>query len=246
MIPERRVASVSAFARALGGHTQPRGHAQPTIGGSLTLSIEAPAARRSLMEGIARTAAGVFGAAASSIALTDANTRELVYQSAWGAGAREIVGVRLPPGHGLAGSVVENGQPLAVPDCRTDPRFAARIAAGTGHVPYTMLVVPLMRLGRPIGVLSLLDRRDGGHYGPDDAERAALFAELAVTRDRSRQRGDAQPRARAGRGSCRPEPPARVQGRVARIGPGPFRSPRSADQVRLDQPRRRAGGRTAR
>ena len=44
-----------------------------------------------------------------------------------------------------------------------------------------MLVVPLMREGRPIGVLSLLDRRDGGSYGSDDAERAALFAELAVS-----------------------------------------------------------------
>ncbi len=175
MIPERRVASVAAFARALGANSQ------SSVGGSLTLSIEQPAARRGLIEGIARTAAGVFGAAASSIALTDANTGELVYQSAWGAGGREIVGVRLPPGQGLAGSVVENGQPLAVSDCRTDPRFASRIAAGTGHVPYTMLVVPLLRLGRPIGVLSLLDRRDGGHYGPDDAERAALFAELAVS-----------------------------------------------------------------
>jgi eukaryotic-like serine/threonine-protein kinase len=174
MVPERRVASVAAFARALGANTQ------PTIGGSLALSIDQPAARRSLIEGIARTAAGVFGAAASSIALTDANTHELVYQSAWGAGGREIVGVRLPPGHGLAGSVVDSGQPIAVSDCRTDPRFAARIAAGTGHVPYTMLVVPLLREGRPIGVLSLLDRRDGGHYGPDDAERAALFAELVV------------------------------------------------------------------
>jgi hypothetical protein len=29
-------------------------------------------------------------------------------------------------------------------------------------------------------VLSLRDRRDGGRYGPDDLERAALFAELAV------------------------------------------------------------------
>ena len=29
--------------------------------------------------------------------------------------------------------------------------------------------------------LSLLDRRDSGHYGPEDAERAALFAELAVS-----------------------------------------------------------------
>ncbi len=175
MIPERRVASIAAFARALGGHSQ------PSVGGSLALSIERPAARRGLMEGIVRTAAGVFGAAASSIALTDANTGELVYQSAWGAGGREIVGVRLPPGQGLAGSVVDSGQPLAVSDCRTDPRFAARIAAGTGHVPYTMLVVPLMRDGHPIGALSLLDRRDGGDYGPDDAERAIMFAELTVT-----------------------------------------------------------------
>jgi len=176
MIPERRVASIAAFARALGGHSQ-----QASVGGSLALSVEGPAAHRGLMEGIVRTAAGVFGAAASSIALTDANTGELVYQSAWGAGGREIVGVRLPPGQGLSGSVVQSGQPVAVSDCRTDPRFAARIAAGTGHVPYTMLVVPLVRQGRPIGVLSLLDRRDGGHYGSDDAERAALFAELAVS-----------------------------------------------------------------
>jgi hypothetical protein len=175
MIPERRVASIAAFARALGGHRQ------QTIGGSLTLSVEGPAAHRALIEGIVRTAAGVFGASASSIALLDENTGELVYQSAWGAGAREIVGVRLPPGQGLAGSVIEDAQPLAVSDCRTAPRFAARIAAGTGHVPYTMVVVPLMRHSRPIGVLSLLDRRDGGHYGPEDAERAVLFAELAVS-----------------------------------------------------------------
>jgi hypothetical protein len=175
MIPERRVASVDAFARALGGHLQ------PSLGGSLARSVEQSSSRRSVMEAIVYTAAGVFEAAASSIALTDATTGELVYQSAWGAGAREIVGVRLPPFQGLAGSVVASGEQLAVSDCRTDPRFAARIAAGTGYVPYTMLVVPLVREGNPIGVLSLLDRRDGGAYGPGDAERAALFAELAVT-----------------------------------------------------------------
>ena len=30
-------------------------------------------------------------------------------------------------------------------------------------------------------MLSLLDRRDGGLYGPGDLDRAQLFAELAVT-----------------------------------------------------------------
>ena len=174
MIPERRVASVAAFARALGEPLK------RTKGESLAISVERPDAPVALMEGIVKTAAGVFEAAASSIALVDRTTGELVYQSAWGAGAHEVVGMRLPPGQGIAGAVIASGQADAC-DCRNDPRFAARIAEGTGYVPYTMLVVPLKRGDDAIGVLSLLDRRDGGYYGPDDMDRAALFAELAVT-----------------------------------------------------------------
>jgi hypothetical protein len=174
LVPERRVASVEAFAQALGS---------PVIRGkgeSLALSVERPTGSGDLMEQIVRTAAGVFDAAACSIALVDRTTGELVYQSSWGAGAKEIVGVRLDPGTGIGGSVVTTGQAEAV-DCRNDPRFAAQIAAGTGYVPYTMLVVPLKRDDKPVGVLSLLDRRDGGLYGPEDMDRAALFADLAVT-----------------------------------------------------------------
>jgi Protein kinase domain/GAF domain len=174
MIPERRVASVAAFAKALGAPLRTE------TGVSLAVSIDDPDASRGLMEAVVHTAAGVFGAAAASICLVDETTGELVYQSAWGAGAREIVGVRLPPGAGIAGQVVASGVAEAVPDCRTDPRFAARIAAGTGYVPYTMLVVPLERAGRPIGALSILDRRDGRAYRNDDLEPAGLFADLAV------------------------------------------------------------------
>jgi hypothetical protein len=174
MIPERRVASVAAFAKALGAPLRTE------TGVSLAVSIDDPDASRGLMEAVVHTAAGVFGAAAASIALVDETTGELVYQSAWGAGAREIVGVRLPPGAGIAGQVVKSGSAEAVPDCRTDPRFAARIAAGTGYVPYTQLVVPLLRAGRPIGALAILDRRDGRAYRNDDLEPAALFADLAV------------------------------------------------------------------
>jgi predicted Ser/Thr protein kinase len=173
MIPERRVASVAAFARALGTEL-------PRAGVGLAVSIDARDPARGLMESIVETAAGVFGAAAASVCLTDATTGELVYQAAWGAGAREIVGVRLPPGAGLAGHVIATGVPEAIPDCRADPRFASRIAAGTGHVPYTMLVVPLRRAGGVDGVLSILDRRDGRPYRQDDLEAAGRFARLAV------------------------------------------------------------------
>jgi len=149
-------------------------------GVSLARSLSGPEAPPSLLKAVVRTAAGVFDAAAASIALTEATTGELVYQAAWGAGADEIVGVRLAPGAGIAGSVVERGEPIYLADCRNDERFAAAVAAGTGYVPITMLVAPLNRGGDTIGTLSVLDRRDGGAYGAEDVSRAALFAELAV------------------------------------------------------------------
>jgi predicted Ser/Thr protein kinase/putative methionine-R-sulfoxide reductase with GAF domain len=174
IIPERRVASIEAFALALGAGALER------EGASLAQSLQEADAPANLIEAVVRTAAGVFEAAAASIALIDRTTSELVFQAAWGAGANEIVGVRLPPGVGIAGAVVASGDGQAVPECRNDPRFAAQIAAGTGYVPHTMVVVPLRRAGQTIGVLSVLDRRDGGPYGPNDVTRASLFAELAI------------------------------------------------------------------
>src|SRR3712207_6666528 len=104
IIPERRIASVEAFAAALGSPLR------TTEGQSLARSVDEADAPNSLMEAVGRPAAGIFEAAAASIALVDRATGELVYQAAWGSGAREIVGVRLPPGVGIAGAVVQAGE----------------------------------------------------------------------------------------------------------------------------------------
>lgn len=174
MLPEQRIASAAAFAETIGTPlTAERGE-------SLVQSLDRAPARSRVMEAIVRTAAGIFEAAAASIALVDPSSGDLVYEAAWGAGAGEVVGLRLPPGAGLAGAVVAGGEGVAVPECRNDPRFAAQVAARTGYVPYTMVVTPLQREGATIGVLSLLDRRDGGPYLHADLARAALFADLAV------------------------------------------------------------------
>jgi Protein kinase domain/GAF domain len=174
MLPEMRISSAIAFAEAIGVPLTDRG------GQSLAQSLGRAPVHRRVIEAIVRTAAGMFEAAAASIALTDTASGELVYEAAWGAGAAEVVGLRLPPGAGLSGAVVASGEAVVVPECRSDPRFAAQVAAKTGYVPYTMLVTPLVREGKTIGALSLLDRRDGGPYRHEDLARAALFADLAV------------------------------------------------------------------
>jgi hypothetical protein len=174
MLPEQRISSAAAFAEAVGVPlTAERGH-------SLAQSLGRNTTRRRVMEAIVRTAAGMFDAAACSIALTDPANGELVYEAAWGAGASEVVGMRLPPGVGIAGAVVASGEGVFVPECRKDPRFARQVAAGTGYVPYTMANAPLIRDGKTIGCLAVLDRRDGGPYLREDLAKVALFADLAV------------------------------------------------------------------
>src|SRR3954454_6529869 len=175
LLPERRTSSCAAFANALGMPlAEQRGESL------VETAIDRPDVEAGLLGAIVKTAAGVFEAAACSIALVDPVTHELVYQASWGAGAKEIVGVRLPPGKGLSGSVVQANEALAVPDCRNDPRFQAQIAAGTGYVPYTMLVLPLRSGERTVGALSVLDRRDANPYTAADIPRGNLFAELTV------------------------------------------------------------------
>ncbi|HEX6021005.1 MAG TPA: protein kinase [Solirubrobacter sp.] len=171
--PYLRLPSAEAFARALGEGLE------SGRGASLAVSIARPSAAATVLETIVRSAAGMFSAAAASIAFLDG--RDLVYEAAWGAGAEEIVGVRLEPKAGIAAHVAASGQPEAIRSCRDDPRFAASLAESTGYVPNTMLVLPLGPPGRTFGVLQILDRLDGEPFGDADLDRGAALAELAMT-----------------------------------------------------------------
>jgi hypothetical protein len=182
--PERRLPSMQAFADGLGGHL-------PTERGrDIGVSAAVGEATARVLSAIVKTAAGVFDAAATSVALRRSDGG-LDYQAAWGAGADEVVGMRLDPGQGIAGRVLATAVGEVVQDCRADPDFAAATARRTGYVPYTMLVVPLVRDGQAVGVLTVLDRRDGTSYDIGDLAKGAMFADLALAAM------DAEPGARA-------------------------------------------------
>ena len=100
----------------------------------------------------------LFGAAACSCALVDEEGSSLTYVAADGEGAREILGVVLPVGRGIAGWAVMSGQPIAVRDVTADPRFARDVAEATHYVPISILAAPLFDdAGDALGVLSVLD-----------------------------------------------------------------------------------------
>ena len=133
-----------------------------------------PAAHDELIESIAATARRVFAAEACSIAILDAEREELIFHVVAG-GSEKVLGQRVPVGTGIAGWVVASGQPLAVADVRTDPRFARDVAELTGYVPTSIVALPLTTERGALGVLEVLDAEGG-----DDMELFMLFARQAA------------------------------------------------------------------
>lgn len=132
-----------------------------------------------LLGSIAELGRRIFGAAACSVALLDADDEHLVFRAASGAGADEILGLRLPVSKGIAGWVVSSGQPIAVHDVRADPRFAEDVAESTGYVPRSILAAPLTAHGEALGVVEVLDRTPADDRG-DDMELLGLLAAQAA------------------------------------------------------------------
>ncbi|GAC1610437.1 MAG: hypothetical protein NVS3B26_17190 [Mycobacteriales bacterium] len=136
----------------------------------------APPQTARLLASITDTGRRLFGAAACSLALLTEDEDELVYTTAAGAGAEDVTGMRIPSSRGIAGWVVQSGQPVAVDSPTDDPRFARDVAQGTGYVPREILAVPVLSDSATLGVLTLLDRDTAR---PGAQEDMALFQVLA-------------------------------------------------------------------
>jgi GAF domain-containing protein len=88
--------------------------------------------------------------------------------------------MRIPAGQGIAGWVVQSGQPIAIGNLASDPRFSREVAEQTGYVPQAILAVPVQTSQRMLGVLSLLDRDPQRPGAEQDMTLLTLFADQAA------------------------------------------------------------------
>jgi GAF domain-containing protein len=143
-------------------------------------ALAASQAHRPLLQSIVEVAQAIFGARAASIMLLDGQTGELVFEAVTGEGEDTLVGRRIPPGTGLAGWVVESGQPVVIEDVAADTRFAAEQAERTGYVPRGLMAAPLLLEDRVLGVLNVLDRPERRRFSVAEMELLGLFANQAA------------------------------------------------------------------
>jgi transcriptional regulator with GAF, ATPase, and Fis domain len=161
---------------------------------NLTATVGAIAAVVSpaqLLEMIVQTAVQVLSARCGSLFLVDEQTQELIFEVATGPKAEEAKKFRIPMGHGIAGLVAVQCQPLLISNAENDPRLASDVARSIGYWPRSIFCIPLMSGEKVIGVLELMDKEGASSFSPTDIDVLAQFGNLAaVAIEQSRaQRG---------------------------------------------------------
>jgi signal transduction histidine kinase len=119
---------------------------------------------------------------AAALLLLDAVQQELEFVALAGPKSANLKGVRLKIGQGVAGWVAQHGQPLLVPDVTQDARFCTDLDQKTDTISRSILCVPLYVREQLIGVVEVINRRNGQFSSTDQRllETLAAFAAVAI------------------------------------------------------------------
>ena len=132
-----------------------------------------------LLKSILEAAVTLFRAGAGSMALVMTNPDRLEFVAAAGPHTGDVIGRSIGIGEGIAGYVVQTGEAIAIADPSTDPRFGRSVADQTGVMPMSLMAVPLRAVDSVVGVLEILDARNGS-FTTDDIAMASIFARQAA------------------------------------------------------------------
>lgn len=133
-----------------------------------------------LVERALQTALEVVGAEAGSILLANPETNELRFAHVKGAKAEMLRGTTFSLDHGLAGWVYKKGEGVVVGNAKEDSRHWEGVDKITGYETRDMIVLPLKRwAGEPIGVMEILNKRDGP-LDEDDLDILTIISAIAA------------------------------------------------------------------
>jgi signal transduction histidine kinase/putative methionine-R-sulfoxide reductase with GAF domain len=139
-----------------------------------------------LLKRILAAAANVTEAERATLYLLDTDGRTLHSHAT--EGTTPATTIVLPVDKGIAGACATDRRTINVPDAYEDPRFDRGWDRRTGFRTRAVLAVPMSAPdGRLVGVVQVLNRKDGGAFDPDDiATLEALSAQAAVALEAAR------------------------------------------------------------
>jgi signal transduction histidine kinase len=119
-----------------------------------------------------------LNAEVSSIFEVDKAKGELFFRLARGPGSEKIKTLRLKIGEGIAGWVAQTEKSLICPDPYGDARFSRQFDAESGFCTRSILCVPLKSQDRLVGVLEVLNKKDGRGFHDEDLEILTMLGNM--------------------------------------------------------------------
>lgn len=110
-----------------------------------------------LLQFIVDEAANQLNTQSCSILLPDQKTDDMVFHAA----IDSIVGMSVPAGKGIASRVFHTGTPEIINDVSSDSDYYSKIEEDSAKPVYELLAIPLLVNGKTIGVLEMINKRDG-------------------------------------------------------------------------------------
>ena len=153
----------------------------------ITIGINSAESLDSLLTVIMDTAREFLASEASSLLLYDRETDELIFDIALGERGRSLTSQRIPAGQGIAGACARDRIPILVNDAARDGRVFKGLDRESGFVTRNLLAVPMTAAGALIGVLEVLNTRDGRDYDNTDIKLLSYLSNMAALAIRNRQ-----------------------------------------------------------
>ncbi len=131
-----------------------------------------------------------MNAEASTVYELDEAGRQLFVRIARGEKKEPIKRIKIKLGEGVAGRVVETGQPLVIQDVRKEKIFSNKFDTATGFKTRSMICVPLIVRGKPIGAVQVLNKKSGQDFVRSDLEiLTGMSQQIAVALDNAKLYG---------------------------------------------------------
>lgn len=129
-----------------------------------------------LLMNILQSAVDILICEAGSLLLVDETTQELVFRVVVSPVANDLLNRRMAPGSGVVGKSVVTRQPIIVNDVTQSSAWYSKTDQATGFVTRALLVIPLLVKDRVIGVIEVINKRDGSPFTQDDQDLLSAFA----------------------------------------------------------------------
>jgi signal transduction histidine kinase len=148
---------------------------------SATLDLEA------LLDTIIEVAQELTDSEVASLLLFDQESEELRFEASPGHQQDELQSIAVPIDASVAGWIFSNARPMVIQDAREDSRVYRKVDEKLGFETRSILGVPLIVKGEPLGVLEAVNKLDEGNYTEDDlAILETLAAQAAVAIENAR------------------------------------------------------------